>query len=244
MRTLGRDATRSTRPRSRTSAEPLRHAFPHRSYTWLVDLDELPPPRAAASARRASTPATTSAAPRRTLRREAGRFLATEGIDLRRRPGAHAAHARVLGYVFNPLTPLLVPHGDGTAGVRGRRGAQHLRRAARLPGAPRRAGPGRRRQGALRRPFNTVDGHYRMRLPEPGERLQHQIVLERPGQAALRRGRDAARPGRATAGAAPALTQPARAARRVRPHPPTASTCGCATARCDPARPTDQEAVQ
>jgi DUF1365 family protein len=31
-------------------------------------------------------------------------------------------------------------------------------------------------------PFNDVDGEYRMKLPEPGERLAVSIVLEREGQ--------------------------------------------------------------
>ena len=53
------------------------------------------------------------------------------------------ANARVLGYVFNPLTRLLVPPARRVARVRRRRGAQHLRRAALLPAAHRRrrAGP-------------------------------------------------------------------------------------------------------
>ena len=31
-------------------------------------------------------------------------------------------------------------------------------------------------------PFNDVEGEYRMKLPEPGERLAVSIVLEREGQ--------------------------------------------------------------
>ena len=55
-----------------------------------------------------------------------------------------------LSYVFNPLSTHWCYRADGSPGLPGRRGAQHLRRAARLPAAARRRRPGRGGQGLLR----------------------------------------------------------------------------------------------
>ena len=90
------------------------------------------------------------------------------------------AHARVLGYVFNPLTVFWCHRADGDAGLRGGRGAQHLRPAARLPAAHRRRGRAQVPKEFYVSPFYPVDGRYRMSLPEPGDRLALSIVLDRP----------------------------------------------------------------
>ena len=149
-------------------ARPLRHAFTYRHYQWLVDLDALP--RLPLAAR----PARPLRRPRPPRRRSAGRQH-----PRRRRRGSSPraasprrgdrvlmlAHARVLGHVFDPMTVFWCLDPDGDAARRRRRGAQHLRRPARLP-----ARPGRRRAGRTVdkefyvSPFNDVDGRYTMRF--------------------------------------------------------------------------------
>ncbi len=90
------------------------------------------------------------------------------------------AHARVLGYVFNPLTVYWCHRADGTlacvvAEVHNTYGQRHAyllhtdsRGRAELP------------KEFYVSPFYPVDGRYRMSLPEPAERLSLSIVLGRP----------------------------------------------------------------
>ena len=123
--------------------EPLRNAFSYRSYQWLVDLDALP-----RLARWLRPLAQFRAAdhlgdPRRSIRaRTSIDFLAGHGIDLAGGRVLMLANARVLGYVFNPLSVYWCHRRGRRAGMRDRRGAQHLPPAALLPAADRLAWPG------------------------------------------------------------------------------------------------------
>ena len=108
--------------------------------------------RAGCVRRRASRPPTTSATRPRRSRTTSSRSLGEHGIDdvdrvlmLAWRAGCWRA-----SYVFNPLSRLLVLPRRRVAGLPRRRGAQHLRRAARLPAAARRRRPGGGGQGVLR----------------------------------------------------------------------------------------------
>ena len=74
----------------------------------------------------------------------------------------HDAHQRPRARVrVQPADRLLVPPARRRAGLRGRRGAQHLRRAARLPAPPGRAGPREAAKEFYVSPFFPVDGRYR-----------------------------------------------------------------------------------
>ena len=84
--------------------------------------------------------------PRRSLQDNVEAFLAQHGVDLTGGRILMAANARAFGYCFNPISVHWCFDPRGRAGRRRRRGAQHLRRPARLSGPPRRAGPGPRRQ--------------------------------------------------------------------------------------------------
>ena len=133
---------------SHARTAPLRNAFRYRTYLWLVDLDHAAP---AGSGRwPASTPATTSATRRPASGPTSTRFLADHGRRPGRRPGADARPRPGARLRVQPADRVLVPPARRHAGLRGRRGAQHLRRAARLPAAPRRARPGRGAEGVLR----------------------------------------------------------------------------------------------
>ncbi len=115
---------------------PLRNAFSYRSYAWLVDLDDLPRPPRSLRALAQFRAEDHLGEPDRTLRQNVDALLALHGVDLSGGRILMLANARVLGYVFNPLSVFWCHHADGSLRLRGRRGAQHLRRAARLPAVP------------------------------------------------------------------------------------------------------------
>ncbi|GAA1115015.1 DUF1365 domain-containing protein [Kitasatospora arboriphila] len=160
---------------------PVRHAFRHRTYLWLVDLDHLPVlPRALrplARFRAADHPGD----PRGTLRGNLARYLAGQGVDLAGGRVLMLAQARSLGYVFNPLTVYWCLAADGTplctvAEVHNTYGGHH--RYLLRPGADGRASVAKEFYVS---PFFPVDGRYRMALPRPGERLALTVRLERDG---------------------------------------------------------------
>jgi len=155
---------------------PLRNVFGYGTYLWLVDLDRLPRPG----------PLTRFSArdhlgdPGRSIRENLDRFLAARGVDLGGGRVLMLAHARVLGYVFNPLTVYWCHRADGTlacvvAEVHNTYGERHAyllrtdeRGRAEVP------------KQFYVSPFYPVDGRYRMSLPEPGDRLALTVTLGRP----------------------------------------------------------------
>jgi DUF1365 family protein len=161
-------------------AAPLRNAFSYRTYQWLVDADDLPelPPglRQLAGFRAADH----LGDPRRSIRENLDRFLATRGIDLRGGRVAMLAHARVFGHVFNPLTVYWCHRPSGpvecvVAEVHNTYGERHcyLLRTDE-------AGRADTAKEFYVSPFFGVDGWYRMALPEPGARLALTVTLHRP----------------------------------------------------------------
>ncbi len=159
---------------------PLRNVFTYHSYQWLVDLDHLPRlgPGLRLLARFEARDHLGD--PRRTIRENVDRFLRNRGVDLGGGRVLMLAHARVLGYVFNPLTVYWCHRADGTlacvvAEVHNTYGQRHAyllhtdeRGRAQVP------------KEFYVSPFYPVDGRYRMSLPEPGARLALSIVLGRP----------------------------------------------------------------
>ncbi|MCD0485041.1 DUF1365 domain-containing protein [Streptacidiphilus sp. ASG 303] len=166
---------------SHVRTRPLRHSFSHRTYLWLVDLDELPrlPRWARALARFEARDHVGD--PGRTLRANLEGWLAEQGVELGGGQVLMLAHARVLGYVFNPLTIYWCRYADGTpacvvAEVHNTYGGRH--RYLLHPDAEGRA---ETRKEFYVSPFFPVDGGYRMRLPEPGAGLNLTVHLERDG---------------------------------------------------------------
>ncbi|GGG12022.1 DUF1365 domain-containing protein [Rhodococcoides trifolii] len=158
---------------------PIQNEFTYRSYSWLVDIDRLP---------RLSAPLRPFARfeasdhlgdPSATLRENVDAFLAARGIDLRGGRVDMLASARVLGYVFNPLSVFWCHDRDGTlecviAEVHNTYGESHcylVRTDER--------GAARTAKEFYVSPFNDVEGEYRMRLPEPNDTLALSIVLHR-----------------------------------------------------------------
>jgi len=154
---------------------PIRNVFSYRGYLWLVDLDRLPRARLLTgfSAR------DHLGDPRRAIRDNLDRFLAGHGVDRPHRV-MMLANARVLGYVFNPLTVYWCHRADGTlacvvAEVHNTYGQRHAyllhtddRGRAQVP------------KEFYVSPYYPVDGRYRMSLPSPDARLALSVVLDRP----------------------------------------------------------------
>ncbi|MBK1787758.1 DUF1365 domain-containing protein [Prauserella cavernicola] len=151
--------------------------FQHRLYTWLVDADHLPAlprwlrPFARFDARdhlgHDGEP----------LRAELDRWLASQGVNLEGGRVLMLAHARVLGYVFNPLTVYWCEGPDGeqacvVAEVHNTYGEAH--RYLLRPGDDDSDSTDKRFYVS---PFLPDHGRYRMRLPRPGERLTVHIEL-------------------------------------------------------------------
>jgi uncharacterized protein len=158
---------------------PLRNVFRYGTLLWLVDLDQLPRLGPLAGFRGRDH----LGDPRRSIRENLDWFLAARGID-RPRTVTMLAHARVLGYVFNPLTVYWCHRADGTlACVVAEVHNTYRQRHAYL------LHPDQRDRAEVAKqfyvsPFYPVDGRYRMSLPEPDPRpdgrLALSVVLDRP----------------------------------------------------------------
>jgi DUF1365 family protein len=169
----------------------LDYRFSHPIYLWLVDLDELPGLpfwlRPFAGFRSRDHIGDKD----RTIRQNIDAFLAGHGVDLQGGRVLMLAHARVLGYVFNPITVYWChrPGGaDGGAGelacvvaeVHNTYGGRHAYLL--FPDEHGRAGTAKEFYVS---PFLTVDGDYTMQLREPGERLAVSVTLHQDGAPAL-----------------------------------------------------------
>ena len=150
---------------SRTS--PIRNTFRYRSFSWLVDIDDLPQlPR-----------------PWRAI----AKFDARDHVDVRAELAAAGVsadrvlmltNARMLGYVFNPITVYWCYQDDVQVAVvaevhntYGGRHAYVLR--------PDPSGYAETDKQLYVSPFYPVDGRYELRVPEPGERLAVSVTLHR-----------------------------------------------------------------
>ncbi|MEU5317052.1 DUF1365 domain-containing protein [Streptomyces sp. NPDC021056] len=163
---------------------PRRYALRHRTYMWLVDPDR--PPRLPLPLRPFARfdPRDHFTGDRPTIRAGLDAFLAEHGVDLDGGRVLMLTHARVLGYVFNPLT-LYWCHGPAgelrcvVAEVHNTYGGRHGYLLH-----PDEAGAEkelRTDKAFYVSPFFPVDGRYRMRLPPPGARLDVTVHLDREG---------------------------------------------------------------
>ena len=146
-----------------------------------------------APGRLVSTPATTSAAPaptrRADIKRNVERFLARARRRPRReRADRHAGQRAGLRPRVRPADRLLVLRHRRHVAVRGRRGAQHLRRTPRLPADARtRTGRPASNKQFYVSPFNDVSGDYAMRFTLTDHHVEVTISLRRDGPDRVRR---------------------------------------------------------
>jgi DUF1365 family protein len=162
--------------------DPLKNAFTYRSYSWCVDLDDLPKlpwwlrPLAGFHAKdHLGDPAAS-------IRENVDRFLAENGEEPDDGTVTLLANARVLGHVFNPISIFWCHGADGAlraviAEVHNTYGERHCYLLH-----PDGAGRARAEKEFFVSPFNEVDGSYRMSLPEPAGELAVAVVLERAGR--------------------------------------------------------------
>ena len=94
------------------------------------------------------------------------------------------ANARVLGHVFDPLSVFWCFDAQ-RAGLHRRRGPQHLRRAARLPPAPRRVRGATTDKAFHVSPFFDVSGRYEMRFELSPQVVSSTVILRRQGSVAF-----------------------------------------------------------
>ncbi|MFD8141684.1 DUF1365 domain-containing protein [Streptomyces sp. NPDC059708] len=160
---------------------PLRHAFHHRTYLWWVDLDRLPVlPRPLRPLARFD-PRDHFGGGADSIRGGLDVFLAAHGIDLGGGRVMMLAHARVFGYVFNPLSVFWCHDRSGAlvcvvAEVHNTYGQRHCYLLR-----PDEAGEAEVDKEFYVSPFFAVEGRYRMRLPLPGERLRLSVRLDDEG---------------------------------------------------------------
>lgn len=168
---------------------PVHHYFEHRGYSWYVDVDDLPQlPRALRPFARFEARDHFSAAadePNDSLRQRLDAFLAERDIDLRGGRITALLQARVLGFVFNPLSLYWCHDADGVlrhviAEVHNTYGGRH---AYLLPPSSDR--PSMVRKQLYVSPFNDVDGYYLVRAPRPDAEVDVRISLHREEQPAF-----------------------------------------------------------
>ena len=162
--------------------DPVENAFTYRSYSWFVDLDDLPVlprwlrPLAGFHAKDHLGDPTAS------IRDNVDRFLAANGEQHDGGKVTMLTNARVLGQVFNPISLFWCHGADG--GLRAVIAEVHNTYGERHCYLLHTDDSGRARTGKefYVSPFNDVDGSYRMALPEPDGRLAVAVVLERAGR--------------------------------------------------------------
>jgi len=166
----------------------VHHYFEQGGYSWYVDVDELPQlprwlqPFATFEAVDHLSPPT--AGPD-TLRARVDQYLSDRGVEL---PGGTVTallQARVLGYVFNPLSIFWCHDRHGTlrhviAEVHSTAGD---RQAYLLP--PTGAQPAAVKKALYVSPTNEADGYYLVRAPLPGAELDVTISLHRENKPAF-----------------------------------------------------------
>ena len=158
-------------------ASPVSYGFTRRSYTWLIDVNDVP---AVPLVRFDPRDHFDGTAP--TLRAGVERFLHGNGVDLAGGRVLMLANPRVLGYVFNPLSVFWCDTASGGRHVIAEVHNTYGERHAYLVQTDDRG----RAETAKRfyvSPFNDVNGDYRLSLPEPGDALDLVITLHRDGRA-------------------------------------------------------------
>jgi uncharacterized protein len=163
-----------------------RRAFRYGSYLWLLDLDQMPRlPRPATLL--ASFPVADhfGAAGAPSIKSNVTGFLARNGIELDGGQVLMLTGARVLGYAFNPLTVFWCYRADGTlaavlAEVHNTYSERHVYLLR-----PDAHGRSSAEKQFYVSPFLPLAGRYRLRLPEPAERLRLAVTLDLDGSPAL-----------------------------------------------------------
>jgi DUF1365 family protein len=164
---------------SHSRREPVRHSFEYRSYSWYVDVDDLPllPWWLRPFARFRATDHFADI-PNGSLRERLDAFFAEQDVAAPQGRVTALLQARVLGYVFNPLSVFWCHDDDGSlrhviAEVHNTYGERH---AYLLPPADL---PVTTAKEFYVSPFNEVDGHYLVQAPRPDGGVDITVALQR-----------------------------------------------------------------
>jgi len=165
---------------------PVRHAFRHSAYQWLVDLDAIPEQpwwlRQFASFRAADH----LGDPDRSIRANVENFLLCNGIRLGESSRiVMLANARILGHVFDPLSVFWCLDADTAlvcvvAEVHNTHGERHVYLVR--PGA---SGAATAAKAFHVSPFFDVSGRYELRFALSTQVVSSTVVLRRSGQVAF-----------------------------------------------------------
>ena len=166
---------------------PVRHSFEYRSYSWYVDVDDLPrlPWWLRPFARFRADDHFAAADPAHaSLRDRLGAFFADREMALPDGRVTALLQARVFGYVFNPMSVFWCHDRDGllrhvVAEVHNTYGERH---AYLLPPADL---PVVTAKKFYVSPFNQVDGYYLVRAPLPDKEVDITVALHRDSQPAF-----------------------------------------------------------
>lgn len=172
---------------------PKRNAFRYRLFMWWLDLDELDSVAACVRFFSHNRPGLVTVRscdhlgdPKRRIKANVQAFLATRGIRLGRGRITMLTNARILGYVFNPVS-LYYCYDEAdqldcvVAEVHNTFGERHC-----YVMRPDPAGSFVQPKEFYVSPFITVDGIYRMTLPVPSDRLRVQMELHQDGRQLFR----------------------------------------------------------
>jgi DUF1365 family protein len=164
---------------------PVRHSFEYRSYSWYVDVDELPVlPWWLRPFARFDAADHFAGRPGESLRERVDAFLADHRVFMSGGRVTALLQARVLGYVFNPISVFWCHDRDGVlrhviAEVHNTYGQRH---AYLLPPADR---PVLVTKRFYVSPFNPVSGHYLVAAPRPGRQVDLMVTLCGDGRPAF-----------------------------------------------------------
>jgi DUF1365 family protein len=158
----------------------VHHSFEYRSYSWYVDIDDLPwlPWWLRPFARFRAEDHFSNTSPHGSLRDRLSALFADRGLAPPEGRVTALLQARVFGYVFNPLSVFWCHDRDGRlrhviAEVHNTYGGRH---AYLLPPADR---PVVAAKEFYVSPFNPVDGYYLVRAPRPDTEVDITVALHR-----------------------------------------------------------------
>lgn len=157
----------------------MRRAFSYSSYLWLADTEDLPQvPRFLRPLASFRTEDHFGAPDAPSIRSNVDAYLRRNGIELDGGKVLMVASARVLGHVFNPLSVFWCYRADGElAAVLAEVHNTYAQRHVYLL-RPDQRGRSEADKEFYVSPFLPVRGRYRLRLPEPGERLRLGVTLD------------------------------------------------------------------
>jgi DUF1365 family protein len=159
---------------------PVRHSFEYRSYSWYVDVDDLPrlPWWLRPFARFRASDHFSPAPSHGSLRDRLSAFFTDRDLAVPEGRITALLQARVFGYVFNPLSVFWCHDRDGRlrhviAEVHNTYGERHayLLPPADLPVAT--------AKQFYVSPFFEVDGYYVVQAPRPGSEVDISVALHR-----------------------------------------------------------------